>query len=168
MKILIILAITITFCNPLAAQDSCYIKDTDQFNGIVTWRLRNHIQLSKNTEFWAVTGGAGAYKNCFNIGFTSKDILGVDQTSTIMLLFEDQQTLSLGQFGAYNLKGEFYSCISDMGIGGGKKKLKSLFTKKLKAIRLIGITTSTDINISPETADQIMSSLNCLYTAWKN
>ncbi len=143
---------------------SCIIKVVDQFDGTISFKMvRDIMKLDSNTILSVKAIG----KKDFNIYIVNTEIISVDENSQVIILFTDGSKQKIPNRSSYNLNGRFRLQYPDIALGGGKKMLKELMDKRIKAIRLEGFSRYRDIEINTEISTSFNLNLQCFYKEWK-
>lgn len=166
MKFFLICLLIMTL--PVFAQnDSCVnISDTtDIFDGHRTFQFKDE-PISKTVKFSAA-GAIGLAKSLkmFMLFFVSSKITGTDDKSAITVLFRDGSKEDFKNSQQWNLKGAYgIDFFSDYKMD--LKQLDQLLHKKIKAIRLVGMSVDDSFIIDEDISNMISQKLNCLYDKW--
>ncbi len=170
MRVSFIIVIVFGFLLSVKGQEetikdtSCIIKEIDQFDGSVSFKMvRDIMKLDPNTILSVKAIG----KKDFNIYIVNTEINSVDENSQIILLFTDGSKQKMPNRSSYNLNGRFRLQYPNIALGGGKKMLKELMDKRIKAIRLEGFSRYRDIEINTEISTSLNLNLQCFYKEWK-
>lgn len=160
------LFLIILFSKTAFAQDSCYTTNTDKFTGKISL-ITPDLLVDKTTTTYAIvrTNEKSMY-NTFTFSFNTTSIRSVDENSSITILYKDGTKDNLKNQSSYNLEGHFSCYLFNMRLGGGKKILENLTTKKINAIRLSGFKDSYDADLTEDAATTLRDTFKCIYDEW--
>ena len=164
MQKMILAVLLILVANTASAQkDPCnYIIDSiDIFDKVRVLTLLPE-RITSNADL-----SAFARNNIFAISIKTEKIIGVDENSSIQVLYTDDTKQEYKHGAGLNYKGDFtFPFFNDKDID--MLFLKRMLEKNIKAIRLTGLSDTYSFLVDEKTSSLLKSKLNCLFLKWSS